>query len=59
MRIERSWFLSEETKKMPHGSDLLNSPMPEKKRVQAPSEECMESDWDMDSDQVPDFASRP
>ena len=58
-RIGRSWFLPEETKKMPCSS-VLSNPPPQKKKVQSPpSEENTESDWDVDSDQVLDFASRP
>ena len=56
-RIERSWFYPEETRKIPCGNMMSNSPRPEK--AQTPSEECMESDWDADLDQVPDYQSRP
>ena len=38
---------------------LTTSPIPERKNVQFPSDGCMESDWDLDSEQVPDFAFRP
>ena len=54
-RIERSWFYPEETRKMPNGSMMINSPRSEN----TPSEVCMESDWDADLDQVPDYQSRP
>ena len=51
-KIERSWFSPEETRKMPQGNMMSNSPRSE--RAQTPSEVCMESDWDVDLDQVPD-----
>ena len=56
-RIKRSWFYPEETKKAPHGNMMSNSPRSEK--LQTPSEECIESDWDTNLNQVSDYPSRP
>ena len=54
--IKQSWFLHDETKKMPHNSPKPSSPKPEK--AQTPLE-CIELEWDTDLDEVSDYLSQP